>query len=263
MGIWLSFEEQEELILKNRNLVRFLVNKLGVAPNDYDDMVSIGMIGLIKAAATFDKSKKRAFSTYAGRCINNELFMHYRKEKQNLRNISLDDPIGISSDGEELTLRDKIPVTDGDFMEKIEQRELFAKIISIILNRLDSRERLIVLSTFAGAKQSFIAKTFHISQSYVSRLVKGINEKIKSYLVKEKSCEGFFLVTIKNDEYEISFIPEDSNFDVLLESLKPYEDFPGYKISSRGGRITIQMPIYLEAFSILAQILQEIDKYKD
>lgn len=263
MSIWLSLEEQEELILKNRRLVGYFVKKLGVSPNDYDDICSIGMIGLIKAAATFDKSKKRTFSTYAGRCIQNEIFMYYRKEKQNLGNISLDEPIGFSTDGDALTLRDKIPVTDEDFIERIEQRVLFSKIICIVLNCLNSRDRLIALYSFSGAKQHFISNKFNISQGYVSRLSRKINMKIKTYVDKEQSYEGFFLVTIKEDFYEISFTPKNSDFDELLNSLKSYEKFPGYKIGNRNGRIIIRMPVYMEAFSILAEMLQEIDNCKE
>ena len=266
MSMRLISKEQEELILKNRKLVYYLVNKLKINNSDYEDIVSIGTIGLIKAATTFDKSKNIKFATYATRCINNEIFMHFRKEKSHINDISLDDSIGNDGEGNELTLRDKIPNSDKDFTEVIEENEIFIKFISIILNLLESRERLIMLYKIAGIKQSFVAEIFNISQSYISRLEKKLNKKVKSYFSTKKNFEEVFSMAIVGDFYQISFSSENiKNFNkifaTLLKNITSTEDLPDFKVSCNKERIIVQVLAHPESFSFIAQIIQEIDNY--
>lgn len=174
MSIRLNSNEQEELVMKNKKLVYHLVNKLGASQNqtDYEDLVSIGTIGLIKAAASFDDSMNIKFATYATRCINNEIFMYFRKEKSHANYISLDDTIANDSDGKELTLADKLPSTDRNFAEIVEENAIFERVINIILNLLKPKERMIMLYEMSGTTQSSIAESLNISQSYISRLEK-------------------------------------------------------------------------------------------
>ena len=112
--------EKEHLVLDNQRLVHYLVQKLGVTPNssEYEDIVSIGTLGLVKAAITFDSSKKITFATYASRCINNEIFMHYRKANKYANDISINEPIGNDGEGKELTLGDTIAHSESDFLKE-------------------------------------------------------------------------------------------------------------------------------------------------
>lgn len=266
MSIRLNSKEQEELVLKNQGLIRCLVNKLEINPNSYEDMISIGQIGLIKAAATFDKSKNIAFSTYAGKCINNEIFMYFRKEKSHINDISLDALIIDSGEGKKITIGDKIPSSEKEFEEEIVNKEIFINFISVVLNVLEPRERLVMLYKIAGINQGTIAKTLKLSQSYISRLeIKSI-KKVKLYLNTTKQFKEFFSMLIVGDSYKISFDSKDikefkKSFVTFLQNLIIIEDLPDFKISCNKERIIIQIPAHPESFSFIAKIFQEIDEF--
>ena len=130
--------EKKQFVLENQRLVHYLVQKMGVLPNssEYEDITSIGTIGLIKAAITFDSSKKINFSTYASKCINNEIFMYYRKTKKYANEVPIDKPIGKDMEGNELTLEDIIEHPKSNFDEEIVNKEAFVQVVNIILNYL-------------------------------------------------------------------------------------------------------------------------------
>ena len=181
MDAFLSLEEQEKMILENQRLVYYLVKRFNVAPDNYEDLVSIGTIGLIKAAATFDASKEIRFATYAIRYIENEILMYLKKEKKHSKESSLEEALNVDSEGNKLKLKDII-ASPGDFTEEISTIELFEKFINIVLNYLSSKERLVMLYQIANVNQADIAKLVNVSQSYISRLEHKLIQKIKSYL---------------------------------------------------------------------------------
>lgn len=266
MDIRLSSKEQEELVLKNQRLVYHLIKKLNVAPRDYEDMVSIGTIGLIKAAATFDESKNTKFATYASRCINNEFFLHFRKEKSHINDIYLENQINIDCEGNEITLCDIIPSSEKDFTDEITERETFINFINIILNLLQPRERLIMLYEISGTSQKFIAENLNISQSNVSRLEKKLNQKVKSYLSTAKQFKKVFSMTIVGDSYKISFESKEIKqfnkiFATVLKNLVSVEDLPNFKVDCNKERTVIQIPAHPESFFFIAQIIQEINEF--
>lgn len=266
MEVRLSSIEQEELVLKNRRLVYYLVNRLDVAPSDYDDIVSIGTIGLIKAAATFDQSKNIKFATYAAQCINNEIFMHFRKKKAYINDISLDNPIYNDGEASETTLGDMIPNSNEDFTERIAETEDFIKCISIILNLLEQRDRVVMLYTIAGTSQKAIAKMLNISQSYVSRLEKKVYEKVRSHFTKSKQFKEVFSMKIAGDSYNISFASKDVKqfnkiFATMLQNLTLSEDIPNFRVDCTKERIIIRVPAQPESFAFIAKIIQEIDTF--
>ncbi len=268
MSIRLSSKEKEDLVVKNQGLVRYIVNKLGANYSDYDDLVSIGNIGLIKAAVSFDDSKGIRFATYATTCINNEIFMHFRKEKQNTNVISLDEPIANDGNGGELTLASVIPSSDRDFVEKIEGIVAFEKVISIILNLLEPREKFVMLNYIAGNSQAYISKILNISQSYISRITNRTCQKVKIYFsTKQQYKEVFSMTMVDNSLYKITFYSKDIKqfnkiFSTLLLNLKPEATLPDFKVSCNKERIVINLPADLQAFSFVAQIIQEIDDFE-
>ena len=262
----IGLKKQEELVLENRALVYYLVKKLGVSPSDYDDIVSIGTIGLIKAARTFNESKGTKFATYASRCIENEIFMHYRKERTHANDISLDAPIKNMEGEDGSTLGDIIPDSMEDFTEKIAASETFTKFISIILNLLEPREKVIMLYKIAGIQQRVIAEALNISQSYISRLEKRIVDKVKLHFTDTQQFKEVFSMAIVDDLYRISFSSKDIKhfneiFATLLQKLTSAETLPNFKVSCNKERIIIQIPAYPESFSFLAQIIQEINDF--
>lgn len=261
--------EKEHLVLDNQRLVHYLVQKLGVTPysSEYEDIVSIGTLGLVKAAITFDSSKKITFSTYASRCINNEIFMHYRKANKYANDISIDEPIGNDGEGkEELTLGDTIAHSESDFVERIVNKDAFIQLVSIILNYLEEKTRLAILYRMGEVSQTDIAEKLSIAQSSVSRIVTKATNKIREVANHQVNYKEVFSMAIVGDEYRISFSSKDISkfnkiFATLLQNLTSTEKLPNFRVNCNRERIVVQIPAHPESFSFIAQIIQEIDDF--
>lgn len=260
--------DKEHLVLDNQRLVHYLVQKLGVAPNssDYEDIVSIGTIGLVKAAITFDTSKNITFATYASRCINNEIFMHYRKANKYANDISIDEPIGDDGEGKELTLVDTIADPDSNFVEKIVDKEEFIKVVGTVLNCLEGKHRIALLYLMADVSQREIAEKLNISQSYVSRIEAKATQKVQKIKNQQVHYKEVFSMGIVGDEYKISFSSKEISkfnkiFATLLQNLTSVEKLPDFKVNCNRERIIIQIPAHPESFAFIAQIIQEIDDF--
>lgn len=260
--------EKEHLILENQRLVHYLVQKLGVTPNssEYEDIVSIGTIGLVKAANTFDSSKKIKFSTYASRCINNEIFMHYRKANKYANDISIDEPIGDDGEGKELTLEDTLEDPNSNFVEEIANKEAFIQLVGIVLNYLESRNKIVMLYRMGNISQPDIAEKLNISQSYVSRIKQKAILKIREVANQQVHYKEVFSMAIIGDEYRISFSSKDISkfnkiFATLLQNLTSATTLPDFKVDCNRERIIVQIPAHPESFSFIAQIIQEIDDF--
>ena len=202
----LNSKQQEELVKNNLKLVYYLANKFQTPLDDnYEDLISIGTIGLIKASQTFDESKEIKFVTYAACCIKNEFYMYYRKEKTHINAVSLDEPINVDNYGPEMTIGDKIMIDEEDFTKQIEQNEICARTLSILLNALPLRDKLLMLYKISGNTQQFISKKLNISQSYISRLEQKSITKIKLYMNNSRAFEEVYSVKIQDHLCQISF----------------------------------------------------------
>lgn len=260
--------EKEHLVLDNQRLVHYIIRKLGITlkSSEYEDIVSIGTIGLVKAAITFDSSKKIKFSTYASRCINNEIFIYYRKAKKYANDISIDEPIGNDKEGKELTLIEAIEDPESNFVEEIECEESFIQLVSIILNYLEGKNRLVILYQMGNMSQIDIAEKLNIAQSYVSRiLTKSINE-IRKIANHQAQYKEVFFMAIAGNEYRISFSSRDISkfnqiFATLLQNITSTEKLPNFRVNCNRERIVVQIPAHPESFSFIAQIIQEIDDF--
>jgi len=260
--------ENEHLVTDNYRLVYYLVNKMGIKPNsqDYDDIVSIGTMGLIKAAISFDSSKNTTFATYASRCINNEIFMHFRKANKYANDIYIYDVMGDDGKGNVITLGDLIEHPESNFIEKIITDESFIKLISIALNCLEGRKRLVILYKIGEVSQPNIAQKLNISQSYVSRIAQKAIHKIKEIANDNIQFKEVFSMSIVGDEYRISFSSKDITkfnqiFATLLQNLTSAEQLPNFKVNCNKERIVIQIPAHPESFAFIAQIIQKIDDF--
>ncbi len=260
--------DKEDLVLNNKGLVHYLVKKLGVTPNssDYEDIVSIGTIGLIKAAITFDTSKNTTFATYASRCINNEIFMHHRRTNKHANDISFDEPIKEDDKGNGITLADTIGDPESNFVEEIADKEEYIKLVRIVLNCLEGKHRIALLYLMADVSQTEIAEKLNISQSYVSRIEAKATKKVQEIENQQVHYKEVFSMGIVGDEYRISFSSKEVNkfnkiFATLLQNLTSVEELPDFKVSCNRERIIIQIPAHPESFSFIAQIIQEIDDF--
>jgi len=190
----LMVEEKREnarkiLIEHNLRLVVYIAKKFentGVSP---EDLVSIGTIGLIKAINTFKKDKNIKLATYASRCIENEILMYLRKNSNQKINVSLDEPLNVDWDGNELLLSD-ILGTENDITQKNIEHSVDLELLKIALSKLSDRERKIVEMRFGIGReddeltQKQVADMMGISQSYISRLEKRIMKRLRNEVEK-------------------------------------------------------------------------------
>lgn len=176
---------RDKLIEHNLRLVAHVVKKYYTA-DEQDDLISIGTIGLIKAVATFKPDKKTRLATYAARCIENEILMHFRNNKKYAQDVYISDPIDTDKNGNTLTLIDII-ADEGNIEEEIDTKIKIEKMRSILKSTLDEREYKIICMRFGlyGNKeltQREIAKKLNISRSYVSRIETAAIEKLRKKL---------------------------------------------------------------------------------
>ena len=175
---------REQLILHNLRLVSHIVRKYYASAKNQEDLVSIGTLGLIKAVDTFRVSNGARFATYAARCIQNEILMHFRAQKKLSAEVSVNDTIDIDRDGNPLTYIDVISC-DEDIPIEIGRKISAQKALRYVDTLLDERERQIIVMRYGlgGADpltQKQVAELLKISRSYVSRLVKTALEKLAS-----------------------------------------------------------------------------------
>ena len=172
-----NLEAKNILIERNLRLVAHIVKKYQGAPEEMDDLISIGTIGLIKAIHTFDAQKASRLSTYAARCIDNELLMLLRSKKKSNREVSLYDPIGTDKEGNEISLLDIIETEPVDVVKNYSLKQDIARLYQLLPKVLTTREREIIKLRYGlygeqELTQREIAKRLNISRSYVSRIEK-------------------------------------------------------------------------------------------
>ena len=177
---------RERLITHNLRLVVYISKKFESTGIGVEDLVSIGTIGLIKAVNTFDPDKNIKLATYASRCIENEILMYLRKTSQQRNEISIDEPLNIDWDGNELLLSDVLG-TDADEVGSRLESETEKRLLIEAVEKLGGRERFIMQMRFGllGGRemtQKEVADVIGISQSYISRLEKRILRDLKKEL---------------------------------------------------------------------------------
>ena len=180
--------EREKLIIHNLRLVVYISKKFENTGIGIEDLISIGTIGLIKAVNTFCPSKNIKLATYASRCIENEILMYLRKNSQQKNEVSIDEPLNVDWDGNELLLSDVLG-SDADEINRGIESEDERSILLSSVEKLSERERVIMTMRFGleGTReytQKQVADILGISQSYISRLEKRIIAKLKREIEK-------------------------------------------------------------------------------
>lgn len=177
---------RDRLIVHNLRLVVYIAKKFETKGTSVEDLISIGTIGLIKAVNTFVPSKKIKLATYASRCIENEILMYLRKNSNSKMEVSLEEPLNIDWDGNELLLSDVLG-SDSDTVVKNIESEIELSALRNAIRGLSEREREIMILRFGlGTNREYtqkeVADILNISQSYISRLEKKILIKLKKEL---------------------------------------------------------------------------------
>ena len=183
---------KQSLIEHNLRLVVFIARRFENTGVNLEDLISIGTIGLIKAINTYRRDKNIKLATYSSRCIENEILMHIRKISNQKTEVSLDEPINMDYDGNELLLADVLG-TDEDMILRPLEDEVDLSILRQAVGALPDREREIVFMRFGlGGRQELtqkeVAEKMGISQSYISRLEKRIMLRLRKELVRQTNC---------------------------------------------------------------------------
>ena len=181
-----DLEARNILVERNLRLVAHIMKKYYTQTADQEDLISIGTIGLIKGISTFDGSKGARLATYAARCVENEILMHFRSQKKSSQDVSLSDLIETGTDGTALSLMDVV-AEDEDLLETISSREQVQQVRLAVAQRLDDRERQVISLRYGlgggmPQRQREVAKILGISRSYVSRIEKRALEKLQQAL---------------------------------------------------------------------------------
>ena len=180
------------LIERNLRLVVFIARRFENTGVNLEDLISIGTIGLIKAITTYRRDKNIKLATYASRCIENEILMHIRKIANQKTEVSLDEPINMDYDGNELLLSD-ILGTDEDMILRPLEDDVDLCLLRQAVKALPDREREIVymrfgLEGYQELTQKEVAQKMNISQSYISRLEKRIMQHLRKEILRQTSC---------------------------------------------------------------------------
>ena len=183
---------KQTLVEHNLRLVVYIARRFENTGINIEDLISIGTIGLIKAIGTYRLEKKIKLATYASRCIENEILMYIRKTANQKTEISLDEPINMDCEGNELLLSD-ILGTDEDTISRPLEEDVDKKVLRQALETLPPREQEIVFLRYGleGRKeltQKEVAQTMGISQSYISRLEKRILQRLRKEFLRQTSC---------------------------------------------------------------------------
>ncbi|HKL94415.1 MAG TPA: RNA polymerase sporulation sigma factor SigK [Clostridia bacterium] len=183
-------EAKEMLIRHNLRLVAHIAKKYTNYP-DNDELISVGSIGLIKAINSYKLGKGTQLATYASKCIENEILMTLRAGKKHRSNISLQEPVGVDREGNEITLIDLVSTEADTVIQGVEQNILMERLLDLTKTILDKREYHIIVQRYGlggtpALTQREVAEKFQISRSYVSRIEKRALDKIRAHIKKEE-----------------------------------------------------------------------------
>ena len=181
-----DLEAKHILIERNLRLVAHIVKKYQPPPEEMEDLLSIGTIGLMKAVVTFDPDKSARLASYAARCIDNEVLMYLRGKKKSSKEVSLYEPIGTDREGNEIQLFDVIEMNEEDVYRRLERKEDVIRLYQQVESVLSQRERMVLKLRYGlyneeEYTQREIAAMLGISRSYVSRIEKSAIEKLRNF----------------------------------------------------------------------------------
>ena len=181
-----DLEAKHILIERNLRLVAHIVKKYQPPPEEMEDLLSIGTIGLMKAVVTFDPDKSARLASYAARCIENEVLMYLRGKKKSSKEVSLYEPIGTDREGNEIQLFDVIEMNEEDVYRRLERKEDVIRLYQQVESVLSQRERMVLKLRYGlyneeDYTQREIAAMLGISRSYVSRIEKSAIEKLRNF----------------------------------------------------------------------------------
>ena len=253
----------DELVKQNLGLVGLVLKGIVKENQDRDDLFQIGSIGLIKAAQSFDESKKIKFATYACQCIQNEILMEFRRQGGKSRNaptLSFEAPIKRNNEGKKLVVGDMIVDQKQNFEEQKECIELLEEVLNYMINKLSFKERYIVLCRAGGITQDELAEQLQVSQSFTSRIEKNSIKKLTRFVnFNKKEVTGPYHVFVKESMIEIVFNGTEEQMNEVMRKIDFREAVPKFTINYDGEKLKIKVPGDPESMPFVAKILNVIE----
>ena len=251
-----DFEAQNILVERNLRLVRYIsqsyVNNYIVRAEMLEDLFSVGTLGLIKASHTYSLERNATFSTYATKCIQNEIGMYLKKDRRKEKvEMHLEDIIATDNDDNKLSLIDMLP--DRNIFIQNEEVELISNLLTAIINRYSQQEISVFFYSLSGRNQTEIGKLLSISQSYVSRVQKRVFLKNSSLLANKPAYLTRISVDYLGDEIILATFQKQYFTEELNLFLKNNQDKYHYLLKSYKDRIKVS-GFMQEVFFILAEL---------
>lgn len=263
-------DKQRKIVEKNLKVVPYFLRRLPCKNTEYEDLLSVGNIGLIKATATYDASANNTFGTYAKKCIENEFYMAKRKTKNRSKEISLESIVTCKEEGDDkISLKDIVLVDPTDITKGIEERDSLERTLELLLNMssLKLKEKQVVFYRLGGMKQTEIGKQVDLSQASISRVIKSAFSKVKNFIDQNPDYTKEIRVRVTPTKYYLNIMLEDEAkcrlaYQILTEQRTYTDNIPDYMVSIGGSSITVSTYAEEEAYITIADILPKIEPYK-
>ena len=259
-------DKQRQLVEKNLKIVPYFLRRLPCKNTEYEDLLSVGNIGLIKATATYDASANNTFGTYAKKCIENEFYMAKRKTKNRSKEISLE---SIEEGDYNISLKDIVLVDPTDITKGIEERDSLERTLELLLNMssLKLKEKQVVFYRLGGMKQIEIGEKVDLSQGSISRVIKNAFSKVRNFINQNPDYTKEIRVRVTPTKYYLNIMLEDEAkcklaYQILTEQRTYTDNIPDYMVSIGGSSITVSTYAEEEAYITIADILPKIEPYK-
>ena len=246
-------DKQRKIVEKNLKVVPYFLRRLPCKNTEYEDLLSVGNIGLIKAAATYDASANNTFGTYAKKCIENEFYMAKRKTKNRSKEISLESIVTCKEEGDDkISLKDIVLVDPTDFTKGIEERDSLERTLELLLNMSSLKLK---------------EKQVDLSQASISRVIKSAFSKVKNFIDQNPDYTKEIRVRVTPTKYYLNIMLEDEAkcrlaYQILTEQRTYTDNIPDYMVSIGGSSITVSTYAEEEAYITIAEILPKIEPYK-
>lgn len=257
--------EQCQMILDNKGLIyHIMYTRFNISQKDFnnEDIAHRAEKGLVLAALKFDASLGYKFTTFAGKCITNEIRMYFKDyNRKDKKVISLKDIIKTSDNNDKIVIEDAIEDLSANFEEKIIINQEFIEMMNIILNWLEPRDTIIMLYWSCGSTQKEIESMMEISQSYISRIQRKALKLIRKIANENIKYRKIFRIQKMEESYYISFFKTDiGDWNTILSEILT-KDLDGYRITYNNQEVIIEVAAELESFYIIARIMEVIYKY--
>lgn len=255
---------EEQLVKDNLGLVGIILARYDVGYDERDDFFQIGCIGLCKAAEGFDRSKNIKFSTYAAQCIQNEILMEFRnrktkKWKKMCNMLYFSSPVNMHNDNEGLVVEDIIFDENQNIEAKKEKVDLVEHVLNYIVNKMDPRERYILLCRAGGIKQEVIANDLGISQSFTSRLAERAASSAEKVIESNRKTDGRYQMKLMDGEIQISFEGEKEQLRNALCKIN-LDYVQKFTVEYSGNRLTLKVPADADSLPFIGKFLEAVEE---